>query len=307
MGINLFRVDRGVPAITSPWKLVNGWWAYDVCTKKLKMGHRALLSSSTEVTSKTMKWYEICDLSQFVNSMLPVAFYKGIGTVITTSEFYRITAARQMEEEWDVAPDAFLATFSDRRGWMERRSRNRTALVIQPLKGWKQPKEAQVFLSCLKGQKHPRFLKSTVKLIIVSNRVKLGLKMIFSTFNQLDLLISDMNIWFGSTPPPSKSHQWRFSWGFPTKSVSSSWFLTVISGRVFIQEICSAKKSVNLEPILVALFQPASQATSSEYLVALLCQGFQVKAARSLLKRCRFGLGNPGKSVETNIRRVQQG
>lgn len=69
----------------------------------------------------------------------------------------------------------------------------------------------------------------------------------------------------------------------------------------FSSKNCSAKKSVNLEPILVALFQPASQATSSEYLVALLCQGFQVKAARSLLKRCRFGLGNPGKSVSTSV------
>ena len=31
------------------------------------------------------------------------------------------------------------------------------------------------------------------------------------------------------------------------------------------------------------------QATSSEYLVALLCQGFQVKTARTLLKRHSLG------------------
>ena len=37
------------------------------------------------------------------------------------------------------------------------------------------------------------------------------------------------------------------------------------------------------------------QATSSEYLVALLCQGFQVRTARTLLKRRSLGepLGNP--------------
>lgn len=199
MGINLFRVDRGVPATISPWRFVKSWW-----TKNWRWAAVPCFLLVQKWQVKRWKWWSDMRFVNYLNLSILCfqLLVKGIGTVITTSEVYfHCTKAngRGMGRcTWCIPGN--LKTDGE---WSEGQAIERPSIHIEGLEA---TKRSAGFFWVVWKVRNIQILPSTVKLIIVSNREKLGLKMIFST-KPTESTNSWYEIWFGSTPAPSKSYQ----------------------------------------------------------------------------------------------------